>query len=632
MKTNTKKLLSILLALMMMLSVVPFYASAAEPEALKAANVTQWPTITYKNGGDSINYGETVGDTIIINDDEIVLDAAGNQVAGHFEHQKADRIPDVNDAAKANLTFVPDDTTAYKGFNKLFSSDVTFKVNIVTPVPVDSNDTIPVATEIEAGADLSTSLLSGAKYTNPYNANEPRILASTWNWTTSGPVNESGYYKAVLNLPIKNYTQTFKWVLVRIKGDTSEVKMVSDISELPSITNEKISVGGSYADLELAGGKVVNLDGEELSGTFKLDLGADNTIYSAGTHHLNVIFTPDDSRYATATGTITITVEKGNFAFLDENGAETVPEITVPYGATMGDVQSALKGLAMNTTENIYFSFADGVKNTDYAATGTYNVIVRSYEDNSNYNETTLPVKVTVEQKELTLYGAYSAETKVLVFSTKEGIAPRGTFDVYVDGALVKSGVAYGEKVAYDAFTSSGVHTIKIVYIPKENDGYKIADFEIETQINLARNITAGENTGSITTKINGQNGHIGGDSLIVCGDTIELSTLGGEAFLGWKIADTNGNTVDLGIDLTATEISFTMPDYDIVVTAEYEKQADNNSGSGFDIDSIFGGLDLDELTQGDSEWVIINIIRNLIAKFKSFLQQLIETFQSIGD
>ena len=44
---KTKKLLSILLALMMMLSVVPMYASAAE--ALKATNVTQWPTVSYKN-------------------------------------------------------------------------------------------------------------------------------------------------------------------------------------------------------------------------------------------------------------------------------------------------------------------------------------------------------------------------------------------------------------------------------------------------------------------------------------------------------------------------------------------------------------------------------------------------------
>ena len=81
---KTKKLLSILMALMMILSVVPFYASAAV-ETLSANNVTQWPTITYKTDDGVIHYGQTFSEAVIINDDEIVLDAEGNQVAGHFE-------------------------------------------------------------------------------------------------------------------------------------------------------------------------------------------------------------------------------------------------------------------------------------------------------------------------------------------------------------------------------------------------------------------------------------------------------------------------------------------------------------------------------------------------------------------
>ena len=490
---------------------------------------------------------------------------------------------------------------------------------------------VPTATEIAtSGNRLRTSTLSGGVAIDPTTG---EVLEGSFVWNTSGTkVTESGYFPARFK---PNDLDTYDmseicFVLVRIAGDTSEIKMATSISELPTIEGS-VCVGDKLSSLSIVGGKALGMNGEEVQGVFSFE--NDATITQAGELNPLITFTPEDSRYDVATARIAITVEKGNFAFLDENGAETVPEITVPYGATMGDVQSALKVLTMNTTENISFNFADGVKNTDKAATGTYNVIVRSYEDNSSYNETTLPVKVTVEQKELTLNGAYSAETKLITFKTKEGIAPRGKFDIYVDGALVKSGVAYGENVAYNVFVASGVHTIKIVYIPKENDGYKIADFEIETQINLARNITAGENTGSISAKINGQNGHIGGESLIVCGDTIELSTIGGEAFLGWKIADKNGNIANLGIaDLKASAITFTMPDYDIVVTAEYEKQENNNdTNGGFDIDSIFGGLDMDELTQGDSEWAIINIIRNIIAKFKSFLQQLIETFQSIG-
>ena len=69
----------------MMLSVVPMYASAAEPEVLTKSNITQYPTISFKNADGKFYAGQMVGDGLIINDDEIVTDASGNQVAGHFE-------------------------------------------------------------------------------------------------------------------------------------------------------------------------------------------------------------------------------------------------------------------------------------------------------------------------------------------------------------------------------------------------------------------------------------------------------------------------------------------------------------------------------------------------------------------
>lgn len=199
MKKYSKKLLSLLLALMMMLSVVPFYASAAE--TLSSSNVTQWPTVSYKNADGKMYNGQTVSDALVINDDEIVLDSAGNQVAGHFEFYNSAQMPSAGTNLKLNIKFVPDDTTTYSGFNKMFSS-VTYNVETVTPVPVDENDTIPVATEVEAGATLSTSTLSGARYINPYNANESKILAREWEWSATNPsystvINESGYYEAM---------------------------------------------------------------------------------------------------------------------------------------------------------------------------------------------------------------------------------------------------------------------------------------------------------------------------------------------------------------------------------------------------------------------------------------------------
>ena len=71
---------------------------------------------------------------------------------------------------------------------------------------------------------------------------------------------------------------------------------------------------------------------------------------------------------------------------------------------------------------------------------------------------------------------------------------------------------------------------------------------------------------------------------------------------------------------------------YDVVKRLnELNIEAKGKTSSDSDgLGNIFD-MDFGDLSEGDSEWAIINIIRNLIAKFKSFLQQLIETFQSIG-
>ena len=96
-------------------------------------------------------------------------------------------------------------------------------------------------------------------------------------------------------------------------------------------------------------------------------------------------------------------------------------------------------------------------------------------------------------------------------------------------------------------------------------------------------------------------------------------------------VTDMNGNEVDLGIaDLMATEITFTMPDYDLYVEAMYQKDepADDNNGLG----GIFGDLDLGDLTEGDSESKLVNIINNIIALFRNIIEKITGFFRAIGD
>lgn len=600
---KTKKLLSLLLALMMMLSVVPMYASAAE--ALKAANVTQWPTVSYKNADGKMYFGQTEPEALIINDDEIVLDANGNQVAGHFTFKDTNKMPVSSGTKKLNLTFVPDNTEEYTGFNKMFSS-VTYDVEAVTPVYVDEVNDPLVASEVEAGALLSTSTLSGGTMTNPYNAEEPNILARSWEWTNPDTiVNESGYYEARF-IPV-GYTETTAQVYVRIAGEIPE----TTIAEAPTVDTQTYDGVTTWGDVELKGGKaVLKIEGTEVAGTFAVTEYWKTRTVNPGSYEIDVTFTPDDPEAALPYSLkIPVTVNKGQIKFVDENGAEIVPEITVEYGTKFNDISRLLRPY-VKAPEYVYFAMGD--LSSQLCANGTYTVTATAPDDSEHYEATELTFKIVVEPKTISPK-AYSSTEGYYVLDNSGTYNVEGTFDFYIDGELYKSGVKYLEKIVYTPETS-GEHTIKFVYNPVENDNFIIEnEITATVTVNLVHKLTLSDNI-------------IGKAGDYRYGTTIEIvSNVTAENFAGWKVTDANGNEVTLdGVDNSSTNITITMPDYDIHVEALQKNATGGSTGGIFDID-------LDELTQGDSEWAIINIIRNIIAKFKSFLQQLIETFQGIG-
>ncbi|MBQ8503330.1 MAG: hypothetical protein IJ491_03530, partial [Clostridia bacterium] len=227
MKTKSKKLLSLLLAFMMMLSVVPMYASAADPIALTTSNVTEWPVATPKN--DTVYYGQKVGDALDLIGGKVEYN--GVTVDGHFEFIDPSAIPTSFGSNRANIKFVPDDTSAYTGFEKKRCGNVKFDVTKTTPVYADEANDPVVATKVEAGSKLSSSVLSGGKMINPYNPDEPKVLAQTWYWVDETTiVNESGYYEA--SFSVGNYNQVFAQVYVGVIVDIVE----SEISSIPTIS------------------------------------------------------------------------------------------------------------------------------------------------------------------------------------------------------------------------------------------------------------------------------------------------------------------------------------------------------------------------------------------------------------
>ena len=634
---KTKKLLSILLALMMMLSVVPFYASA-EAETLTASNIQTLPTITVNDLSAVKLYTGTYPDKLFtIADDEVVVDAAGNQVAGHFVVRNASPF-DAGEAVvkRLNITFLPDDTEAYTSFNKnrITVDEFTIVVEKADVALIDAENDYPRTTEaVPSGTVISDIRITGGGLYNVQNPTSNTYLSNvSWSWKdTSLVVTESGYYDAVSSAPEDAFNDFVLPVYIEVESSIEATTIV----EAPTATLE---YGQYFSEAVFEGGKVMAGD-TEVSGTFTRKSTSVVKPIVGVFDAVEVIFTPDDlEKYAPCEGTAVVTVTKANYKFVNENGEEIVPELTLPYGTTFDTndlLGNSLKAFIKDYDElsgvdivgSLIFEAGD-YKTVAPVGTNTYNVRVRPYNSGtSNYNVTDLQFVLTIEPVVITTTASWGTNG---VIKGKLSHEAKGTLDVFVDGKLVaddiKAGGANNEWSVDYPIPATGDYTIKVVYNPTENDPYSMVDFEKVVTAKIRRSITYADPS-AVNHKINGDER----TPIATLGDTIELSTFGGVAFLGWKITDASGNEVDLGIaDLTATEITFTMPDYDLFVEAMYQKDepADDNGGLG----GIFGDLDLGDLTEGDSDNPIVNIFNNIIAFFKNIIVTITELFRSIGD
>ena len=557
---KTKKLLSILLALMMMLSVVPFYASAATQIALKATHVTEWPTAEGE-----IYYGEPLSKINLVGG-KVVYE--GVEVPGHFEHvDPAATAEEAMEGYEADIKFVPDDTATYKGFTKYYSK-TTFTVHKATPVLADESKPPVVNGTVDAGVTLSTITISDGAMVNPYDADETYAKKATWKWSNPNTVvSESGYYEAKFVAGSIRYVTVTRNLWVEVYKEIP----LSVISELPIIETFNYNPSITWADVEIKGGKAVieNDDGTttEINGVFSFsNEHLLNTVPSVGTFELDIVFTPENSEEALPCNfRIPVTVNKGQMKFVDENGNEIVPEITVDYGTKFSDISRLLRPYVKGP-EYVYFAMGD--LSSQLCANGTYTVTATAPSDGAHYEDTELTFKIVVEPKVINPK-AYSSTEGYYVYDNSGVYHVEGTFDVYVNDELIASDVAYNSgKVKWEA-TENGTYTMKWAYNPVENDNFIINDVTTTMNVILPNTITYS----GIRAYILGDNGksELSETTERKQGSSVTIGC-DAPAFAAWVITDAKGNAVDLGIeDLTATEITFVMPDYDIVITTKTE-------------------------------------------------------------
>ena len=625
---KTKKLLSILMALMMMLSVVPFYASA-EAETLTATNIQTLPTITVNDLSAVKLYTGTYPDKLFtIADDEVVVDAAGNQVAGHFVVRNASAF-DAGEAVvkRLNITFLPDDTEAYTSFNKnrITVDEFTIVVEKADVALIDAENDYPRTTEaVPSGTVISDIRITGGGLYNVQNPTSNTYLSNaSWSWKdTSLVVTESGYYDAVSSAPEDAFNDFVLPVYIEVESSIEATTIV----EAPTATLE---YGQYFSEAVFEGGKVMAGD-TEVSGTFTRKSTSSAKPVVGVFDSVEVIFTPDDlEKYAPCEGYGTVTVTKGNYKLVNEDGEEvTVPEITLPYGTTFNTGEALGVTLKLMIKDRNLLSGADApfISFPDHdreeiapVGTNTYTVrIYPSHEGNSNYQTTYRQFVLTIEPVtvEVKASSAIGAEVKSYKIDTVDSYAPypQGTFDVYIDGALYMEDVK--GSFPFDP-GKSGEYEIRMVYNPVENDPCVVPEKIQTITETYHRNLKRSDNI-------------LGGTPTVMYGKEVKLSAnIPEENFGGWRITDANGNEVVLeDAVMEGRDITFTMPDFDITVEA-IDKTQSSGDGSG-SIDNIFGNLG--DLTEGDSESKLVNIINNLIAFIRNIIEKITGFFRAIGD
>ena len=548
----SKRMVSVFFAFILVIMTLPV-AFAVEPISLGEANVSSWPTATGE-----IYFGQKVSEGITLTGGTVVYE--GESVPGHFEFLDPDARPSLG---VASLKFVPDDTQKYKGFEVEYAWDVMFTINKTTPVLVDENNP-PVATAVEAGAKLSTSTLTGGQIYNPYYPEEQTALAGVWKWAKgSTVVNESGYYEA--RITVTNYNRITTQVYVRIAGEIPE----TTITEAPTVPADlKYDGVTTWGDIPLEGGKAeLKVEGTAVEGTFAVtDYWKTRTV-NPGSYEIDVVFTPADPEAALPYSLkIPVTVNKGQMKFVDESGNEIVPEITVEYGTTFGDIHYYLESyVAGDDAVSIGMVGIENANKT-LCKDGTYTASLINRTD-SNYERTELPFKIVIKRKTLTPKLTVAVGSDGLIIRDSSGnYSPKGTFtlEYTIDGVPQEpiTGIKYETAFEFN-YNKSGNYEYTIIYNEAEVDEYFIIDdFTTSNPIFLTWKFSA---TGSV-------------DGEYKYGDEVKLEAPATDpakedkpfyGFVKWE--DANGNTGLTEEELSNREISFAMPDGDVDLDATYK-------------------------------------------------------------
>ena len=559
-KKMIQKIFSVFLTLVVLLMCVPI--AFATTVTLSSSNITTWPTATYING-ETMYFGQKIEDAVTLTGGTVEYN--GVSVAGHFEFIDPSSIPTSTGNKRADIKFIPDDVSSFVGFEAKRCRNVTYTVSTTTPIFKDEVNNPLIATEVEAGATLSTSTLSGGTMINPYNAEEANVLAATWAWVSPDTVvQESGYFEAVF-YPI-GYTRTTTQVYVKVASDVPN----SAIETMPTI-NVTYTPDLTWGEVAVEGGKAVIKDSTtEVEGSFAVTDKWINTAVKVGTTEIDIKFTPADDTVALPYEfKCPVTVNKAVPTF-KANSDSDVPTITMSYGTKLdSSLDTMIKSLIdVNVPVSLAYKDLEG-NDLPYSGTtptvGTHEIQILVGINDSNYEKYTMltfNLEITGFTANCIMVPVGTEGYKIIDESLAyNATKPTGTFTVLytINGEKqTDKTVKYGELFQVDK-NKSGKYEYSIKYNEIENDPFEIDSFTFSSEEKLDRNVKIGDSSQKYTY----------GDKVTAVAPATDPSMPDKPyyGFAGWEAK---------GIELTdeqisSPEITFDMPDEDVELNATYK-------------------------------------------------------------
>ncbi len=623
MKKIIKKSFVVCLALIMTaLTLIPAFAEA-EPVQLSETNVVEYPAATGE-----IYYTQKIGDCLTLEGGKVTIDgtAEGEEIAGHWEFVNPEEVPaKVSSSAYSAIKFLPEDNEIYSEFEVAKpSKPARFNIKKAVMELTDPN-MVPTASEVEENSQLQDSSIVGVDLKcSITGANVSDFTTPKWKWVVRSFVTKSGWYQAKVTATGFYDLQFF--IYVRVKGDTSE----PIIKNLPAIAPIEYYDGLKAGDLQ----SLLESGGGEAAVPGHFEIGEPSQELSVGANQIEIVFKPDDSLKEDEHGYIFVTVNKGKASYLDAEGNPVVPNAVFGADERISSSNITTKLSESGYTTNVRSTYGkmtiEGVSSDwqgyfDTSVPGTYKGRIDLNSADANY-EGPLYFYLVIGAREiapvifnhgLSIGGSGMIHDETFDIHVIENlgtaqastIKPQGTFNFYVDGNLVLKGIKYAETFTWRP-EKSGVYDLKAIYVPIENDTYKVADAVSENfDINLQWNIKA-ENC-----KINSTSGSL----KVRFGTEVSMTQSLGEDFGAWKFYDANNKEFtpeNLNISEDNKTVTFTMPDHDITVKAIDKTQSNLPGGDGNFSDFFSSFL----------AW-----LNNLLARFRALMDAVAQLLTVVG-